>query len=427
MWLALFAGIIAFLLWRSLKKPTVALAGAFCLFSLEQWGQAKIPYLVAHGTLTNFTIAVLLAIALVVQLVRGRLRLNYYPTFGYVVILLLVYAYISSLWSPREDLSAEQWALAWPYLVCFVLFAPLLIERTNETTAMLSTFVIVGTFSILILLFFVEWQGRWVVIKGATFGGNPLASSQMAGSVMLVSIICQHVRPIEPWGVLRWIVVAVCIALAVKTGSRGQVLSLLIVLAIFWPMTGRKFGLWPTLAALVGCIALGWGISFAVQEFWGSNDPRWNEGKILSDAEGRWDMASRLMSAWWGGGPLTILIGLGNSAAFDPRIVGYYPHILPLEVIAEEGLIGFLMYMVILVVGVKEFRSAYLQTKDLREERETLVALAAIFTYAFLLSFKQGSLIGSPDMWMPGIFTARYGLMLKRISSLSQRTATVAH
>jgi hypothetical protein len=425
MWVALFAGIIAFLLWRSLKNPTVAIAGTFCLFGLEQWGQAKIPFLAAHGAFTNFAIGALLAISLGVQVMSGRVRLKDYPAVGYLVILLLVYAYASSLWAPRAELSAAQWVTGWPYLVCFVFIAPLLLVDTKGATAMLSTFVIVGTIVITMLLFFVKWQSRFVVIESGSLIelGNPLATAQMAGNVMLVAILCRYVRPIEPWVVLRWVVVAACIALTVKTGSRGQVLTLLIVLAVFWPMTGRNLAIWPTLGALVGVVVLGLGFSFAVQEYWGSNDVRWSEDKILSDAGGRWDMASRLLSAWWGGGPVTILAGLGNSAAFDSRIVGFYPHILTLEILAEEGLFGLLMFMAFLVIGAKEFKSAYRHAKDSPEERGILVTLAAMFTYAFLLSFKQGNLVGNVDVWMVGIFLAKYGAIIRRFNSLGSPTA----
>ena len=124
-------------------------------------------------------------------------------------------------------------------------------------------------------------------------------------------------------------------------------------------------------------------------------------------------MVTRLLSAWWGGGSLTILTGLGNSAAFDPRIIGFYPHILPLEILAEEGLVGFLMFMAILVIGAKEFWSAYRIVKDSPEERETLVTFSAMFTYAFLLSLKQGSLIGDADMWMILILFGKCAFQIK--------------
>ena len=427
MWITIFVATVLFLLWRSVKYPTVAICGTFCLFSLEQFGQAKIPFLAEHNTVTNITIGAILSLALGVQIVRGRVSLWDYPTLGYLVMTLLLYAFASSLWAPRTDLSATQWATGWPYLVCFVLLAPFLLENTKGVNLMLSTFVIVGTFVVLMLLLFVKWENRSVIIdSGRMLGlGNPLATAQMAGNIILVSILCRHVRPIEPWAVLRWIVVAACIALAVKSGSRGQVLSVLIVLMVFWPMAGKKLGLWSTLGALVGCVMLALGVSFGVDEYWGANDVRWSEGKILSDAGGRWDMVSRLLSAWWGGGPLTILTGLGNSAAFDPRIVGFYPHILPLEILAEEGLVGFLMFIAILAIGLKEFWSAYRHAGESPEERETLVALAAMFTYSFLLSLKQGSLIGDADMWMVLILFGKYAYQIKFSQRFHQQRTEV--
>ncbi|HNK51686.1 MAG TPA: hypothetical protein PKX75_21965, partial [Nitrospira sp.] len=89
-----------------------------------------------------------------------------------------------------------------------------------------------------------------------------------------------------------------------------------------------------------GCLVLGATLYIGVQWYWGAGDVRWSESKMVSDLDGRWEMAAKLLSAWWGEGPATIFGGLGNSAAFDPHIVGFYPHILPLEILAEEGVLG---------------------------------------------------------------------------------------
>lgn len=415
MWIAFFVGTIAFLIWRSIRSPSVAICGALCLFSLEQLGQAKIPFLAQHGAFTNFTIGALLLLALGLQIIRGRITVHDYPRLGYLMLLLLLYAYASSLWAPRPDLSAAQWSTGWPYLASFVLLAPLLLENTKGANLMLSTFVIVGTCVTILLLLFVKWESRYVVIetgKIVSFG-NPLVTAQMAGNVALVAVLCRHLRPVEPWVVVRWLVLAASLGLAVKSGSRGQILSLLVVLTIFWPMATARRDLMRYAGVAAGCLVLGAALYMGVQWYWGAGDVRWSESKMVSDLDGRWEMAAKLLSAWWGEGPATIFGGLGNSAAFDPRIVGFYPHILPLEILAEEGVLGLGIFIAILLMAVKEFRSARRLTNDSPQEREILVVLAAMVAYAFLLSFKQGSLIGHVDMWMVVIMLGKYASQIK--------------
>lgn len=426
MGIAVFTTILLYLLVRTVRTPSTAIAACFCLFAIEQWGQATIPQLATLGTFTNYCIAAILCVGVGIQFVRGNVRISDYPKAGILVAVLLIYAYASSLWTSRDDLSATQWGVAIPYIASFILLAPLLIKNTNDARRAFSDLVIVGAPLAILLTMFVRWENRWIVIgsDGAVGYANPLAIAEMAGNVILVAVLCRRLAAVPLWKVTRWLAVAGCIALAVKTGSRGQVMAVLIVLVAFWPLSHSKISVSSAALSVSGSLVIGLAVLFAVQEFWSGNT-RWSHEKIESDIGGRVEMATQLLGAWWNGGPFTILFGLGNGASSNPRILGSYPHILPLEIVAEEGILGAMMYLSILAAVAAKVREAFRRSRDNSANRETLITLAAMLAYAFLLSWKQGNLLGSFNFWMLCIVVAKYakaiaheGAQLER----SQRT-----
>ena len=407
--------IVGFLFYGSLKNPTTAVAGTLLLFGLEQWGQAKIPILAANSSFTNYIIGSIVATALIVQFLKRKIKIRGYPIAGYLVTFFFLYAYTSSLWAPNVEVSAAQWWKAWPYIITFVICAPFLTGDTPEIEKMLENFILLGFILTLLLLFTVSWENRGVLIEygSARSIGNPLATAQMAGNVIIAAVLGKNLSPIKPWEIVRWVVVVACIALAVKAGSRGQVISLIIILSLFWAINQRKLSFRTIFSTLAGCTLIGLIIGLFIQEFWGAENVRWSQEQMTKDVSGRFDMALRLLSIWWKGNFFTIIFGLGNSASFDSRIIGIYPHIVPLEILGEEGLLGFLLYILILALVVKSFIKSYFFTRDFPNERMVVVTIAAMLVYAFFLTLKQGNLIGNMDMWMLCIFLLRYGVIVK--------------
>jgi hypothetical protein len=108
-------------------------------------------------------------------------------------------------------------------------------------------------------------------------------------------------------------------------------------------------------------------------------------------------MADKLLHHWLNasnGDPTVLLIGLGNSASFSQRIIGFYPHMMVPEILGEEGLLGLGFFCSAVWMSIYTTRSAYRLSIEDPVQRGILATLAASFTFAFLLSFKQGSLVG---------------------------------
>lgn len=386
-------------IWR---YPSIAVAGVLCMFGLEQWGQATHPFFSQHQTFTNFLIGGTVLLAMLIKLIRGENVWAYYPPVGWLVIALFSYALASTIWAPRPELSQSIWAGRGPYAVTFLLLTPLVIGNTKDIQVTFKAIIWMGTTLTALLLTFVSWESRAIVLEGGH--GNPLAVSQMAGMVALVAILADPWRS-QVWQALRWVVVALCLILVIRSGARGQLVGIVLVSVACWPLSHRvkNVGQVILLIGLMGFLA---GVtSLGLQEFWSKQSSYYAGGSRWSTSAMEGAMAERLVQAFyllhlWFQSIETIIFGLGNSAAFDPRILGIYPHFVPLEILAEEGLIGFGLYLLILYLL---FRSSFSSIRILRNEPKELLVfgtLVSLTLFTLILSFKQGNLLGNLEFFM---------------------------
>src|SRR5690606_5492751 len=139
-----------------------------------------------------------------------------------------------------------------------------------------------------------------------------------------------------------------------------------------------------------------------------TNPDRYSADTMTEDVQGRLNMATKLIAAWFDS-PISILFGLGNSASFDPSIIGIYPHFLPLEILGEEGFVGFAVYFaIVLLITGKVLKSLrYVRTKRyLPGEIAGFSLGTSIWIYTFLLTLKQGNLLGNTVFFTISIILA---------------------
>jgi len=165
-------------------------------------------------------------------------------------------------------------------------------------------------------------------------------------------------------------------------------------------------------------VFLGGATTWAIQEYsskqvYGNRGSRWSEEGAKEDVYGRLNNAIRLVELAYKS-PQTTLLGLGNSASYDPRILGIYPHFVPLEVLAEEGIIGFGLYALILYCLLKSTVRSCRLVGNQQSERLLLGGLVGLCMFTLLLSFKQGSLLGNLEFFMLAIILSRYEGILSR-------------
>jgi hypothetical protein len=403
------------------KHPAVALAGVLCMFGLEQWGQATTPFFAQHQTATNLIMGTLLLLAVIVQVCRRGLAIFAgYPAVGWLTMGFFAYAFLSVQWAPRTDFSMSLWSNRWPYVVTFIVLGPLVLADRRDLHTVYKSLVLVGGTLTLLLLVFVEWDGRRIVLDQDL--GNPLAPAIMAGLVALVIILG------NPWSgsrimfVVKWVTVLMCLALIVRSGSRGQLIGVFAVAAVCWSVS--RGGSVKQLSLLFVCaLCLGSATSWAIEEYWTrpgyiEHARRWTEDSAQEDVAGRIHNALSLLEVWISSSD-KIIIGLGNSASYDPRILGFYPHLVPLEVLAEEGLIGISLYALILFFTIRSAIRCYRALESDPPERFTFGALLGGYLFMYLLSLKQGSLLLNLEPFMFGIVLGWYERHVLVVNSAS--------
>lgn len=407
-----FVLVLAVLAVGVLRKPAVAIPATICLFGLEQWGEVSGAALARHNTFTNYAIGVLVLIALGRRILKWECIVCGLPSAYWLVLALFTYAVSTLAWSSNSLVVVHQWQLAFPYIATFIVLTPLLVARSEDLATAARWLIVVGGTISVAMIFFAKWGRRGVMLDPQYHfrEANPLAIASMAGQVALTALLF----PISRNKLLRWLITAavapICLAVVVRSGSRGQLLAVLAAFAIAWPLARAggvtlRLLLTPILTALLAIIA------YYSMDYTGVEVGRWeNMDQATSDVDGRLDSALFLLNISFQN-PGTLLLGLGNSAAFD--VYGIYPHIVPLEILAEEGLIGFALLGSILfvcarsIVGVTHLRSLRTQ------ERTAFAALTAGLIFQLVLSFKQGSMLGSPLLFMHAALVARFAVVLR--------------
>jgi Ca2+/Na+ antiporter len=235
---------------------------------------------------------------------------------------------------------------------------------------------------------------------------NPLAMSSMAGTVVVIATMWLA----RPNRAIFRILAAVCIpiglAVIMRTGSRGQLIATGVATVVALPIAYRLREA-RSIAMLVLAAIVVAGMAWWATSLVDIDSSRWESSRSLGDAVGRFDNAEALLrasSATVG----NIIFGLGNSSAF--KILGIYPHVTGLEVVAEEGLIGGAMYFTILLLAIRNIRRIAAAPDFTDFKRNVLATITGLLVFELIVSWKQGSLLIS-------VYVFAYAIILARLES----------
>jgi O-antigen ligase len=421
--LSVYAGLLALPAIGVIVRPPTAFAAVSCIYGLKQWGQSTNGWLAAHPPATNIAIGVLVLCAIVTTAVRGGCVLCRVPKITWAIFALLLYSLLSLQWTPRPDIAAGIWSDSYPYLLTFLVLVPLVMHETEDFRIALTWFVFVGGLLVFVLLIFGNWGLRGLSLGTRSFEEetNPLALAGLGGSLAAAAMLLR----------LRWkgivallfrlAVVGASLVLIVRSESRGQLIAAIAAMTLMLPFSVKIQSLRGIMVAIVGCavvaVALQYGFSKMVAR---EDTQRWSQATSSADAAVRLSMVEKLLDAWNTGGGATTLLGLGNSASWDPNINGIYPHNVPMEVLGEEGLVGFALYAIIFIATLVALLRALVAAAGQQENRSVVAALGGGFVFFALISFKQGNMVGSVEFFMYAMLIAR----LQRALSTTDATAS---
>jgi hypothetical protein len=408
--LVTFFGLLLALLIGTLRRPAVAFAAVLCLYGLKQWGQDTSPFLVEHRTIANWSAAVLVAIALLRPQGRDGQHTTAISSMPWVLgIALYAYAFITLAWSPDWKLAIAQWASQAPYVIVVAVVAPLLLNNAQDVRRICDWTVMIGTALCGLALFFGHWGARGLLVSGDLSAAetDPLAIAGLGGTICVAAMLA---FPGAPWRkkLLYALAVPVGLAVILRSGSRGQLVATALALLVGWPLVSarRSLSTWVALAAVALVLNL---LGTWLFQQLGVDSYRWTGSQSQEDITGRLAMASALLQHAIAH-PASLVFGLSNSSSFF--YMGIYPHIAPLEVLAEEGLIGATIYLCMVASTLQSILRIKASNSERADSsaRYPLAVLTALLVFEFVLSLKQGQLLSST-------YVIAYAAMLGRMAA----------
>jgi hypothetical protein len=411
----------------TLWRPSIAVAGVLCMYGIKQWGQSSSLWIVEHRTLANISVGLLVLIGLLRTRfgLAGRVRLA--TPVWLLTICLYCYAFITLTWSPNFERAWQEWAFWTPYVLTVAVSAPLLVSSSEDVKRFCNWTLVVGGTVCLFVLFFAQWGARGLILSGEHFQyddfareTNPLAISELAGAVGIVAFLSIPAMGSLLKKLACSALIPIALAVILRSGTRGQLLAFAIASLVGWPLAAqrRHVGTWIAMMAIASVVITA-GLLLWQHLGEGVLSFRWSgENLAEEDVAGRLSLAATLLGKS-AANPLTFIFGLGSSSAF--LYLGIYPHITALEVLAEEGIIGAVIYAAIMIGVARSVGriASTLRTNPDPASRWAFAVLITLFLYELILTSKQGSLLS-------GSYTFAYAAMLGRMASWSTATAPAA-
>jgi hypothetical protein len=403
--------VIACLL--AVRNTAWALALVVSMYALEQALQASSGIFMRITPLANVCVAVAAGLSVVLNLPSQDRPFRGYATPIFSVALgFFVWAMISLLWTPAFEAAwgLTRWGI--PYVILFLMVAPLLIDGMASLDRFFRAFLILGSITTILILInpaFTVKLGRLGVDLDATVRTNPLVIGELGGLMILVAALAP-VDGSAPKAVLaRLVAFGLGGVLSLQSGSRGQLIFALGLAVIAFPFARRIrniAGFFGTVAAVALMIPL---VLFLAQLVLGTDElRRWELSTLVGGANTRVLNILDLFAAF-ANRPSAWVVGLGfnafswvSGANKEP-----YSHALAVDMLTELGIPAFVVFcwwsLRVLQDGLWLLR----RFGDDDSGRATASLLMVLFVYETLLVNKQGYLWAATLFFLVGIAITR--------------------
>lgn len=392
-------------------RPPLAFALVVLMFPIEQVVQAHAPRLISSALgiqAVNYGIGLTAALAAAkVVLTRPAGVSRWMNTATVCAIAMLVWAAISLLWSPGREEGLEVVAGNWPYLVLLVIIAPLLLADVEDLRVSVQALLVLGMVLCAVVVMSPEFTSKYGRLGFTIASGvrsNPLAIGELGGVVLLVAATIRGTTllgfPLLP---LRIAAALLGVLVAIKSGSRGQLIFAVIVTIMCVPVATpiRNVGAFISSAIIIGVtlLVVDFVISSQLQTF---EAQRFSGEAVLygdSSAFGRVRNVTALAGEWIRN-PVAIAAGLGyNAFSAMPEAAGQpYSHVMFADALFELGIPGLALLVAGLaasVIASANLWRVHASDPD-RTIRASVAVLVGLLAYQVLLVNKQGAIWGVP-------------------------------
>lgn len=386
----------------ALKQPGYAFALVIPMYAIEQVLLQNRTGFPISGIAVNLFVGIICTLAIGLAIGRGDLKGVRLPPTAVAAYALLLYAAVTLLWVPNERKAVNTFRDMIPYLGTYALLAPFCVADRTQIRKFVFAMIFLGGF-VALGLAFSRASNRFIEVSagaGKVELLNPLAAGSFGGHLLICILFAlyQFEMHLVKKGAML-VVALIALYVVAQSGSRGQLVALLLTCLLWVPITAkitarRSFATVYILVAALG--AVGYLFLDRLDLLY-----RFNSEHVRTGTLGRFDMALNLLERTYKDGPVTMLFGLGNSSSY--HYIGFYPHIVPLEVLAEEGVLGFILLCVFTIGFFLKSRSVINNPLIDPVSRAECCLIAALFSFDALLTLKQGSLLGSPRFFCFGI------------------------
>lgn len=414
--------IAAWLLRRAWVLPATSVAMPFGVLAMDAFNRSGFPAFAQWKVAQALTVLVV-TVACFRQLSRFGVRAALLDRSAFLGAagLFFAYALLAAAWSSDPAASVGVWLSFSKYLLVFVLGAHLVVRSEEDLRVALREIALVWTPYLALVLFTGEWGARGVISAipadhewegfGAGEVGYTVLPTLAAACALTLPLLTRCPR----W--LRTVGVVVMLAVIVRSGARGQLVAVALGAVAYVPTWAlRILGALALRGAVM--VALAFGIALLLDQ---GEYPqvlvRWTLARLEVAFQERLDLVAQLWGAYAAGGWSTVLFGLGT--AESGALMGIYPHIIPVEVLCENGVLGLALFAGAFAILVRDLRRA------LRAAGRSDTSAAAIGLLVFLaaVGLKSGGVLASPWLWTTA---ALIGRGLSTGSASEPRTARAA-
>ena len=373
---------------------------------LEQLLLAQHGPLPANSWVTNIAVALVASTALALNLrkIRGQLRVH---LEGWGLLLLIVFTFVSIAWSVDQDFAFEHFVQHVPHLFVYGFIGSFCVVSARQLFAGLQVHMLFGTL-LLVALQFCEFGYRGIIatVDGEVVELNPLSSASVGAHVAIVGAFMLSRQRLDRMIPFALFALAAGIFTIARGGSRGQLIGVILSLFVWMPLSsgsfrGKKLTLF-ALLILVAVLSIGFIRSSTAMVLR-------TEGHVVSSAKDyRFEIVNETLERFFDGGPSVWLLGHGTTSCWS--FVGQYPHFVAVELLVELGFFGAGIFAVVMLRSFRNCHKLVRETSASVDLRCAFGSVAAMFTFEFLMSCKQGSFYGTGTLFF-------FSLCLARIAS----------
>jgi len=403
--------VIACLL--AVRDTAWALALVVSMYALEQALQASSGIFMRITPLANVCVALTAGLSVVLNLPSQDRPFRGYATPVYSVALgFFVWAMISLLWTPAFEAAwgLTRWGI--PYVLLFLVAAPLLVDGMGSLERFFRAFLILGSITTVLILInpaFTLKLGRLGVDLDATVRTNPLVIGELGGLMILIAALAPVDGSSTKAVLGRLLAFGLGITLSLQSGSRGQLIFAGGLAVMAYPFVHRVrniAGFFGTVAAVALMIPL---VIFLAQLVLGSDElRRWELSTIAGGVNTRVLNILDLFGAF-ANRPSAWIAGLGfnafswvSGAHKEP-----YSHALAVDVLTELGIPAFVVFCWWNLRVLRDGLWLLRRFSDDDAGRASAAVIMVLFAYETLLVNKQGYLWAATLFFLVGIVINR--------------------